>query len=786
MGQKLRVLDKTNLRAIENVVIENKNGISLKTNSNGVVDLTTFNKTEELWLVHPDYQIQVYSHDQLAALNFVIYLLENSYSLNEVVVSANKFNEKLTSVGQLIHVVNAKELAFLNQQTTPDMLQSTGSVFVQKSQMGGGSPVIRGFETNKVLMVVDGVRMNNAIYRGGHLQNSITLDNSMLDRVEIILGPGSVVYGSDALGGVMHFSSKKAKLSSNDTLQVRSNAFMRFSTANNEKTGHFDINFGLKKFASITSLTYADFGDLRQGDSRSDEYPNFGLRDFYVIREGDTDLEIENTSPNIQKQSGYRQYDFLQKFHFQQNEFLSHSLNLQYSISSDIPRYDRLTQVQNEAPKYAQWYYGPQKRLFSAYTLSLTKAYKLYDQAKIILGYQNIEESRNDRRFNTEFLNHRIEKLDIYTLNADFEKIINRHTLRYGLDFWYNDVSSSANKENILTGKSGPLDTRYPDGGSIMQSYAAYFTHSFALNDRWIINEGIRLNYVALSAQFDDKTFFPFYFDEVTQNNTALNGNISVIYNNGNNWRLMAVGSSGFRAPNVDDLSKVFESALGEVIVPNPNIGPEYTYNVEIGISKKLIDKIHVGVNAYYTWYQNAITTQSGTFNGLDSILYNGELSRVLTNINANDAYLLGYSGYVNADLSNVFFITNSINYTYGRLNSANGDYPLDHISPLFGRTSLNVQLNKFKGAFFVVYNGAKKSKDYNLLGEDNEAYSVDPINGYTPAWMTFNLNGAYQLNSKLQFQLGIENLLDKNYRPFASNISASGRNFSFTLRGSF
>ena len=233
MGQKLRVLDKTNLRAIENVVIENKNGISLKTNSNGVVDLTTFNKTEELWLVHPDYQIQVYSHDQLAALNFVIYLLENSYSLNEVVVSANKFNEKLTSVGQLIHVVNAKELAFLNQQTTPDMLQSTGSVFVQKSQMGGGSPVIRGFETNKVLMVVDGVRMNNAIYRGGHLQNSITLDNSMLDRVEIILGPGSVVYGSDALGGVMHFSSKKAKLSSNDTLQVRSNAFMRFSTANN-------------------------------------------------------------------------------------------------------------------------------------------------------------------------------------------------------------------------------------------------------------------------------------------------------------------------------------------------------------------------------------------------------------------------------------------------------------------------------------------------------------------------------------------------------------------------
>ena len=162
-------------------------------------------------------------HFKLVKMNFVVSLAENSYSLNEIVVSANKFNESRSEVGQSIRVINAKEISFLNQQTTPDLLQSSGNIFVQKSQMGGGSPVIRGFETNKVLMVVDGVRMNNAIYRGGHLQNSLTIDNNALERLEIVLGPGSVIYGSDALGGVMHFYSKNPKLSDNNNLKTLTN-----------------------------------------------------------------------------------------------------------------------------------------------------------------------------------------------------------------------------------------------------------------------------------------------------------------------------------------------------------------------------------------------------------------------------------------------------------------------------------------------------------------------------------------------------------------------------------
>ena len=784
-AQTLKVYDKTNLQPIANVSIEAGENLKITTNTEGKADLVAFKNATEIWFIHPDYTVKMYSYKTLESMNFRIGLSENSFVLDEVIVSANRFQESQKDVAQPVQVLNAKKLSFLNQQTSADVLQSTGNVFVQKSQMGGGSPVIRGFETNKVLIVVDGVRMNNAIYRGGHLQNVITLDNSMLDRLEVVFGPGSVVYGSDALGGVMHFYSKNPLLSYNDSLRVKANAYTRYATANSEKTGHVDMSLGTQKFGSLTSFTYSDFGDLRQGAFRNELYDDYGKRTFYVERQGNEDVIIENDKPNVQRQSGYKQYDFLQKFLYKQSENVTHILNFQYSTSSDIPRYDRLTQVRDGLPRYAQWYYGPQKRLLGSYALDVKADTGFFDGARFILGYQNIEESRNDRRFNNNNLNHRIETLDIFTFNADFEKRFGKNEIHYGLDAWLNDVTSEANVEDITTGTTSPLDTRYPDGGSKMKSFAAYITHSYEISDQWILNDGLRLNNVSLEAKFDDKTFFPFPFDEVKQNNTAVNGNIGIIYMPGADWRFTAIASSGFRAPNVDDLSKVFESAPGEVVVPNPDLKPEYTYNAELGISKSIDKTVHLGVTGFYTWYRDAITVGPGTFNGQATVIYDGEESAVLTNVNANKAYIYGVNGYLNADISPIFSITNTINYTFGRIQQDPIDYPLDHIPPVFGRTHFNLNMNKVKSSFFVVYNGPKKSKDYNLLGEDNEAYSLDPVNGYTPGWFTLNLSTAYQFNSNIQLQLQLDNILDQNYRSFASNISAPGRNFIVTLRGS-
>src|SRR5688500_2079233 len=151
-------------------------------------------------------------------------------------------------VPQRIEKITKNDVTFQNPQTAADLLSSGGYAYIQKSQAGGGSPILRGFATNRVLLVVDGVRMNNAIFRTGNLQNVISLDASSMESAEILYGPGGVIYGSDAIGGVMNFRTLRPGLSDSvGKVLFRGSAFGRYATANMEKTGHADFNIGLNK-----------------------------------------------------------------------------------------------------------------------------------------------------------------------------------------------------------------------------------------------------------------------------------------------------------------------------------------------------------------------------------------------------------------------------------------------------------------------------------------------------------------------------------------------------------
>jgi hemoglobin/transferrin/lactoferrin receptor protein len=700
------------------------------------------------------------------------------------VVSASKFEEQRKDIAQKIQVIRSNELQNMNQTSTADVMANSGNILVQKSQLGGGSPIIRGFETNKVLIVVDGIRMNNAIYRGGHLQNIITLDNSIMDRVEIVYGPGSVVYGSDALGGVMSLTTKNPTLSNTDKVKVKVGQYMRYMSAVSGYAAHGDISLGTKKFGSLTSITASDFGDLRQGANREPSVGNFGSRPWYVERIGNADVIVKNKDTNVQVGSGYTQYDIIQKFLYQQNENVKHIVNFQYSTSSDVPRYDRLVLLSGGLPKFTEWNYGPQKRLLGSYTLQLSNKTDFYDNARFILGYQQIQESRIDRMFNNLKRNNRIEDLDILTANFDFAKKLGKHEIRYGLEGWYNAVSSSAFTKNIITGEETPLDTRYASGGAAMKSIAAYVTHTWEISDKFIVNDGLRFSDVSLDAKFTDTTFFNFPFKGVNQHNQAVTGNIGAVYMPNEDFRLTALVSSGFRAPNVDDLSKVFESTPGNINVPNQDLKPEYTYNGEIGMSNRFGSWLTAQATGYYTLYRNALTTQNFTYNGQDSIMYAGTMSQVVATTNANKAYLYGLELSLNGRLNDNVSIYGTYNYTYARIvNDSAAAIPLDHIPPVFGKFGVQINEKKIRGDFFVNFSEAKKIAEYNPFGEDNQAYAL-PTG--MPSWYTVNARITYQFNKLIGVQLACENILDRNYRVFASNISAPGRNFIATLRWNF
>jgi hemoglobin/transferrin/lactoferrin receptor protein len=768
------------------------NGLSFKTQAklsqqtNAIYKIESAQFPITIEFSHPDYDSYLLSIPANgAAYAIVVYLVPNTQTENETVVSANRTAEKRKDVAQKIQVLRASEIQFQQQTSMADVLANSGSIFVQKSQLGGGSPIIRGFETNKVLLVVDGIRMNNAIYRGGHLQNCLTLDQANMDRVEIVFGPGSVMYGSDAIGGVMSFQTKKPLFSSSDQLLVRSSAYMRGFSAGAGYSANAQVNIGSKRFASLTSISYAAYGDLRQGNKRSAAIGNLGYRPWYVAQFNGADSMVVNADSSLQVGSGYKQYDVLQKFSFVQKPGVLHHLNLQLSNSGNIDRYDRLTLITGSKPRFAEWYYGPQFRLLAAYTLELNNATKFYDNARIILAYQAIEESRIDRRFQKAGRNHRIEQLDIYTLNIDLMKKKGAHELRYGAEAYLNLVNSTAFTEDIFTGEQTPLNTRYPDGGSSMQGAALYASHTFEISEKLILNDGIRLSQVALQAQFNDQTFFPFPFSNIQQNHLALNGNLGLIYIPVPKLRLTLNGSTAFRAPNVDDLTKVFESIPGSVVVPNPNLKAEYAYNAEFGFQYQFMKKSTFGVNVYQTYLTNALTVQNGTFNGADSILYDGQLSQVLTTTNAGNAYVRGFEALLQAQLTSRLQLSGSYNYTFGRIITDSVPYPLDHIAPAFGKVSMRYTMlhSKLKLEGFAMYAGWKHLEDYNLVGEDNFAYATP--NGM-PSWYTLNFRANYNINNQLSVQIACENITDQNYRMFASNISAPGRNFILTLRGNF
>lgn len=784
-AQTVEVIDNNSLSPIPGVEIFTTGNTDkiIKTDISGKADISLLLSGEEITFQNSKYSTATYSVARLKEMNYVIYMIDNSNTLEEVVVSASKFEEKRKDVVQKIQVINTADLQNMNQSSTADVMSNSGNVMVQKSQQGGGSPIIRGFETNKVLMVVDGVRMNNAIYRGGHLQNIITLDNAIMDKIEIVYGSGSVVYGSDALGGVMHFYTKNPLLSETDQLNIKANAYTRYMTANSGFAEHADISIGTKRFGSLTSFTYSSYGDLRQGTQRNPFYGNFGSRPWYVKQIDGIDSLIANADTNLQVGSGYSQIDVLQKFLFKQSDKISHLVNLQYSNSSDISRYDRLVQTSAGKPKYGDWHYGPQKRLYASYTLNLDGANKFYDHGRIILGYQNIEESRIDRKYKKVMENHRIEQLDIMTFNADFMKKTGAHEIRYGLDAFYNNVNSTAFVKDLAMDTTAVIDTRYPDGGSKMSSMAAYLTHTWEISKKLILNDGIRFSNVNLNSKFVNKTFFPFEFNSVTQKNNALNGNLGLVYMPCNSFRLIAGFASGFRAPNVDDMSKVFESVQGNIIVPNPDLKPEYTYTYELGMSQMINKKVMVSINGYYTNYKNALTVQPYTFEEQDSILYDGVMSQVTATVNERKAYIYGLEGGITGNLNEHLSILGTFNYTYGRIITDTTDYPLDHIAPIFGKISFNYKNKKFRSEFFVNYSGWKRLEDFNMMGEDNYPYATTMG---MPAWYTANIRLTYQFNQFASLQVACENIFDQNYRQYASNISGAGRNFIFTLRGSF
>ena len=778
-SQSIKVVDKVDQTPIENVAIYNTNeSVWKSTNRKGEADLKDFTDNDLIIIQHSAYQQQIFSLADLMKLNYRVELSEKVIRIDEVVISANKWEQEKREVPSKIEVITPKQVAFANPQTTADMLQQSGQVFMQKSQLGGGSPMIRGFAANSLLIVVDGVRMNNAIFRSGNLQNVISIDAQSLDGAEVIFGPGSVIYGSDALGGVMDFHTKQPEFKIGNQI-FSGNSMLRYSSANQENTFHLDFNVAGEKLASLTSFTYSDFDDLRMGTRRDDQFPDFGKRSQYVKVTSTGDEIITNDNPNLQVPTGYDQFNLLQKLRYKPVQGLELAYAFHLSISSDIPRYDRLIERSDDGQLInAEWYYGPQEWMMHQLTATFYQPNALFDDARLIVAYQNIEESRHDRKLNADRIRRQMENLDIVNFNFDLNKEFNSsHQLFYGLESFYNHVNSSAYRENIFTGNSTLTDSRYPSGGSQFSSMAAYSSYKWKLKPAWIFNAGLRYSHVWLHA----KSLVPIEaglpFNQLNSDNDSFNGSLGMVWLPADDFKMDFLFSTGFRAPNVDDVGKIFEFTENDMVIPNADLQPEYIYNMEISLQKKFSDWLQLDITGFYAHLNNAIVRREAQFNGQDSLFINGSWKNLQANVNAGAAFIQGVSASITGKITPQLVFKASLNYTDGKDLEENE--PLRHVAPLFGQALLSYKVKKFEAETFMQYNGAIR----DLPPSEKVKTHLYTEEGAL-AWQTYNLRTSYHFNKHFSVNAAIENILDLHYRPYSSGISSPGRNFIISVAG--
>ena len=323
-----------------------------------------------------------------------------------------------------------------------------------------------------------------------------------------------------------------------------------------------------------------------------------------------------------------------------------------------------------------------------------------------------------------------------------------------------------------------PVASRYPDGGSTYLSYASYLSARCDLLDHLSLQGGLRYTVVDLHSEFADKSFYDFPYDEINITNGAVSSSLGLNYADDKKWKASLLFSSGFRAPNIDDVGKVFDSEPGNVVVPNENLKPEFSYNFELAIARTFSDKVKLEAVGYYSVLRQAMVRRDYWYNGESTLWYDGTESNVQSLVNVGEAKIYGYSLKASVKLNQNFSLVTTLSNNDGEDTSEN--VPLRHTTPMFGMTSVLYELEKVKVELFAKYNGSRHISDF-APSELNKAYLYTEDG--SPSWITINFRSAFELNDKLSINAALENIFDRHYRPYSSGISAPGRNVILSLR---
>lgn len=782
--QWITVKSKISQQPVEGVSVTLNDHFIGTTGPLGRVRLLNISDEDIISFYHTGYAPRHYTYNQLLRANFTVALYESVLNIQEVVIKANRLESDFKHNPQEVRTITSKRMQSQFVANSADILSIDPNVFIQKSQSGGGSPMIRGMSTSRVLLLVDGMRLNNAIFRSGNVHNVISLDPLSISDVEVSLGPGSVLHGSDALGGTMHLNTYSAHYG--DSSEVLQSLVYNFGANNVQMPNqpNFRINYGGLNWAGMTNITYSEYSDIRMGKRLFSWTPESAMGTYQMMCEpvvfANLDTLRKPMDPLIQARTSYTQRNLTQKLKFRITPTSELKFGFYASQTSTMNRYDRFIEMRNGLPRYAKWNYGPQYWSMATAAYEDRKSRAIYDRIKWASAVQYYQESRDIRRFRSPISRLQTEQVYMGQLNVDATKRIgNKLNISYGAD-WNINIVDSKGLEYFASDPSATWEaqSRYADGAQWM-STAAFINSIYKLNQHFSFSGGGRLNHIYMYTPIR----FQNYSEDATWNFTAPSASFGASYTK-QNFKYFANLSTGFRAPNVDDVSKVFDSQPGALIVPNTDLTEERLYSAELGVKHLFGNKLVLDASFYYSYLDQAMVRAPYAIAGNDSMMYDGEMSQILAIQNLDYATIWGYQFGIRTEISKSLFWTLHWSHPFG-LDSEN--MPLRHANPFNATSQLVYRKKKWTTTLTGRYNGQMDFEELSFSERSKtHIYAIDyQGRPYSPRWYTIGIIGHYEFNKNILLRLGIENIMDAQYRPYSSGIVAPGRSIFIGLRGS-
>ena len=639
----------------------------------------------------------------------------SSAVLKEVVISAQRKSTELLKVPYMVASAGKDYFRTYQPRTTPEALQGMAGVFVQKTNHGGGSPFVRGLTGNQVLMLVDGIRLNNSTFRYGPNQYLNTIDPYSIDRIEVAKGTGSVQYGSDAMGGVIQVFTKEPAFSV-DGSRWNGSLTGKLASRAMEQTGRGEIQYSGKHFAAAAGVSIRNFGDLWGGDTTGKQSP-----------------------------SGYQEQalDLKLKFKLSKNTQLiaAHQLLRQ----TNVPVYHKIV-LEN----YKINETDPQQRMLSYARFEVDGSSRLMKQLQITASWQHSIEGRNSLRNGSAVLRREKDEVTTPGLTADLYSVFSKKwSANSGIELYRDKVRSLRKDITEGTGTVQELRGLYPHGAAY-GNYSVYSLHHFEFN-RLGVEIGARFN--VFDIRLTDGSL-----GKVKVNPSALVGNAALIYDLNKHHKVFVSLSNGYRAPNIDDMG-----TLGIVDfryeIPTAGLNPERSRTTELGY-KFAAEKLSGAASVYYMQLKDLITRVrviGDSVNGYP--VYRKE--------NTEQGYIGGFEAGLTYRLIEKLTVSGNLAYNYGKNKTRNE--PMRRIPPVHGSVMTVYAHTTWQLSAEWLYAGkqdrlAQGDKDDNRIPE-----------GGTPSFNLLNLYAGYSWKI-VQLRAGIQNIFNEDYRTHGSGINGAGR----------